>query len=1439
MTGGRKGRPSVHGKRARTNYRKPETPSSKSPQRSTNPTRSQFCSRRSTIKYSKPPTVHKKKNLTNKTKRATNHINSSKPAFYVSAKIHGKDVISFIDCGSEITIISSKIYTRMPIRKRPPLRPVAMTALQADGITPLRVRGEAEFTIHIGPNTTTLTAIVAEISEDVLLGNDYILAAPAEIRTHSFTLGFHEGTVPILNQYGGYLSARVKTIYDTTIPAGHEMVIAGLLNRRISGSSCGIVEPAKNDPFRKDGVMVGRVLIDTTQRTIPIRLMNVSDKEFHLRKGVTIALATTVHDPDRAPESTSVTGLVNQTKVSEHTDTVPQHLQSVLDESVSTVGEEHRQKIANFLCTWQDIFSRDNYDVGHTNVTRHSINTGDNPPIKQQPRRQSAWTRNETKKLINEMLEKKVVEPSNSPWAAPVVLVTKKDGSTRFCVDYRKLNDITKKDAYAIPRIEDSINSLAGAKLFSTLDLTSGYWQVELDDEAKDKCSFTSWHGLYTFRVMPFGLCNAPATFQRLMENVLAGLQFEILLLYLDDIIVFSNSVDQMIKRLTIVFQRLRTAGLKLKPSKCHLFQREVEYLGYKVSEQGVQTSDDKVKAIREWPTPTNVTEVRSFLGLASYYRRFVQNFSEVARPLTKLTEKGRTFEWDSENDVAFDTLKRNLIDAPILAYPSLGDPFIVDVDASFFGIGGVLSQVQNGVERVISYSSRTLSKAERNYCVTRKELLAVVHFVKHFRPYLYGGHFTLRTDHSSLRWLLNFKEPEGQLARWMEVLGEYDFTIIHRPGKKHGNADGLSRRPCNQCGRSHGQPYADDLRNAGSTNCMYTSTPRPRQLKFMRPTNGSASITRSRSTSKHRADNHVTGKHEKPRTPRRESKQKLRTATIEFQPEWDSSTLRRLQLEDSDIEVILKAREKSDEPPSWEEISPCSVATKAYWSKWSQLEVKDGVLHYVWTPPNDTGRVRKLIILPSSLRTDVIDELHNSKSSAHMGVFKTHQKLRIRYYWHGQISDVRSMIRQCDVCAARKTTGKRKRAPLRQYIVGSPMERVAFDIIGPFPLTERENKYVLVVGDYFTKWVECYPIPNQEAITVATKLVDEVITRFGVFRQCHSDQGRNFESAVISEMCKLLGIKKTRTTPYNPKSDGFVERFNRTLIQLVSVLVDPSQSDWDLMIPYAMMAYRSSVQESTGESPSMMMFGREMELPVDLFCEATSEDTELQTDYAWDLRNRLRDAHERARRQLQRSAVTQKRYYDIGIHGSEFTPGQFVWLRVEAYKRGMSKKLTSRHWDGPYLITEKLNEVVYRIQRSQFAKPKVVHYDRLKLYEGVNAKDWRTPRSFSHSEETTDSPERMNTSDYEKDGEGRPDPCDLNPTLRENETEQTPADDEIDSENHFGTGTEPDEIGNVNLNEDGDTLGNGDDIMPRDTTTQRKPNRQRKPPNRFGSWQF
>lgn len=405
-------------------------------------------------------------------------------------------------------------------------------------------------------------------------------------------------------------------------------------------------------------------------------------------------------------------------------------------------------------------------EVGRTDLVQHHITTGEHAPVKQPPRRIPFSMRAKVEALVEEMLGNGIIEHSTSPWASPIVLVAKQDGSTRFCLGYRRLNAITKLDEYPLPRVDDSLDVLSGMKYFSTLDLATGYWQVGMSSDSKEKTAFITHEGLYEFSVMPFGLCNAPATFQRLMEVTLCGLARSKCVVYLDDILIMGKSFQEHLNNLKEVFGRLRIAGLRLKPQKCHLVKQEVKYLGYAVSYSGISADPDKVTAVQDYPRPQTVKQLRSFLGLASYYRRFIPRFSQVAAPLYALTKKDASFKWTPTCQDTFKQLKQILTQAPVLTFPDFSKPFVLETDTSGIGLGAVLSQEHDGIRKPICYASRTLQFHEKNYGVSELEALAVVWAVKHYRVYLYGHKCDVYTDHEALLSLMNHPHPSGKLAR-------------------------------------------------------------------------------------------------------------------------------------------------------------------------------------------------------------------------------------------------------------------------------------------------------------------------------------------------------------------------------------------------------------------------------------------------------------------------------------------------------------------------------------------------------------------------------------------------------------------------------------------------------------------------------------------------
>ena len=897
-----------------------------------------------------------------------------------------------------------------------------------------------------------------------------------------------------------------------------------------------------------------------------------------------------------------------------------------VDLSKSNLSGEQKSRLLKLLEQFRELFVSDDHALGRTSMVTHKIKTT-GPPIQQPLRRLPESLKAVVHKELESMQNKGVVRPSCSPWASPMVLIRKKDGKWRFCVDYRKLNSVTERDAFPLPRVDATLDSLAGSKLFTTLDLASGYWQVEVLEEDKSKTAFPTPYGLFEFNVMPFGLTNAPATFQRLMQCVLAGLSPEQCLTYIDDVIVFSASFEQHLTRLRAVLERIAKAGLRLKTAKCQFVQRQVKYLGHVVSEQGIEPDPQKTQAVKNFSIPTNATMVKQFLGLSNYYRRFIQNYAIVAEPLYKLTRKETGFQWSETCQDAFDTLKNKLISAPILVYPEFDKPFLLYTDASDNAIGGVLGQKHVDGEKVIAYWSRQLHKAERQYSTVEKEALAAVSAVKEFYPYLYGFPFTLITDHNPLVSLKGLKDIGGRLSRWIIFLQQFNMEFRYKPGKEHSNADCMSRY----------FPQDAPLISFAS------------QLDLN-----------------------------------------------------DMESIKQAQAADAQLIELSKALKTSRPPKGLERLYRTAV-------------MKEGVLYRKYRKTSKDEPILQLLV-PTNMKLLVLRELHDQ--SGHLGITKTLDKVRSRFYWTGYEADIERHIQECVKCQQRKMPQPSCPAPLGTIEANYPFQKLSWDLMGP----SKQYRYILVVSDIFTKWVEVFPLERTDSKTLASALVNEVICRYGVPSVLHSDQGSNFTSEVMKEVCSLLGIKRTQTSAYHPQGNGQTERFNRTLEAMLAKSVEEHQSDWSDYIPKLMMAYRTSVHETTKLSPFFLNFGRSPCLPIDVMMgRGEAHDgagSRKVSDYTRQLRNTLKVAYDTVRSNVLRSKQKQKVNYEKDGISEEFSVGDRVWLFIPAVKTGRTKKLASL-WRGPYMVIDRTGHVNYRIQLIGTTKTLIVHRNRLKLCYG------------------------------------------------------------------------------------------------------------------------
>lgn len=911
---------------------------------------------------------------------------------------------------------------------------------------------------------------------------------------------------------------------------------------------------------------------------------------------------------------------------------------------------EQQAAQANALFSkYGSIFSKNDGDLGCTSLITHEIPLVDDVPVRQPYRRIVPSQYEMVKNHIQQLLDSKVIRESSSPYSSPIVLVTKKDGSLRLCVDYRQLNSRTRRDSYPLPRIEESLDALSGARWFSTLDLASGYNQVPVAEKDKFKTAFCTPFGLFEFNRMPFGLCNAPGTFQRLMERMFGDCRYQSVLLYLDDVVVFSATVEQHLERLEEVFARLQNQKLKVKLSKCHFFQHQVSYLGHVVSAEGVATDPAKIEVVKGWERPIHLAELRSFLGFASYYRRFVEGFSKLAAPLHNLVgklsgprRKGKTPKtslataWSKDCEKAFQMLKAKLTSAPVLAYADFNKPLILEVDASHGGLGAVLSQEQNGKVRPVAFASRGLRPTERNmdnYSSMKLELLAVKWAVtEKFREYLLGNHFTIFTDNNPLSYLQTAKLGAVE-QRWASQLASFNFTIKYRPGKSNQNADALSRQYIERFAVGTGVPPQLAL------------APLSEQ-----PSGFSAQCSE----------------------------------LIAF-PGRSSQDLSLLQKADPVIKPVWKFYSERHYPTA-EERETLSNASKTLMRQWDRFVEKEGLLYRSVRPPGGGPEYLQLL-LPQCLQEEVLHSVHNDHG--HQGTERTLQLLRSRCFWPSMGQDVEKWCHQCQRC----TLGKAIQPKVRPYWgtlqASQPNEILAIDFTVLEPASDgREN--VLVMTDIFTKYTQAVPTKDQRASTVAQTLVQHWFHRFGPPARIHSDQGRNFESMLIQQFCKIYGVQKSRTTPYHPQGNGQCERFNRTLHDLLRTLPVDQKKHWPRHLPQLTFAYNTTPHQTTGMSPYFLMFGCHPRLPVD-FLLGMGEDmtTSVENLDEWIQKHQqsLRLVHEHVRQRSEEQALRRNQNHNDRVNDSGFKEGQLVYLRNHPPGRNKIQD----HWDS----------CVYRVIRS------------------------------------------------------------------------------------------------------------------------------------------
>ena len=945
-------------------------------------------------------------------------------------------------------------------------------------------------------------------------------------------------------------------------------------------------------------------------------------------------------------------------------------------------SEEYLDRAKQLVREFVDVFSSDKQVIGVTDLIEFEIELKENArPVKSKSRPLNPKQEEDLKRQLDLWEKEGVIEKAdlNCDWSSPLVPALKKDGSIRWACDYRQVNACTVKDNYPLPSVESNIEKLGRSKLYSALDSASAYNTIPVKKSSRKYLAFISPFGLYQPVRMPFGASNSGATYSRLVQIMLDRVNSDSTLAYLDDIITHTVTFEQHMKELRKALQAHRDVGLKLRGKKTHLFQTRVDYLGYHISEKGIEMIPKYVEKIVQWPTPCNQKELATFIGFTSFYRSFIKDYSKLTNEMHKAkTEK--TWEWTDVMDKKFKILKEAFSKSPIRGFPDYHseEPFMLSVDFSKQNLAAVLTQKQRGedgelVERFLACAGRKTTKYEANYASSKGELAACMFGLRAFEHLLRFRKFILYTDNSGVTWLQKCKNPRGITFRWLNELQSYDFEIKHKPGKKNILADSLSRS-----GNPGHLPAASQEEEAETSEYIYKIKQFDLRLDSLMKVDGKLK----------------TG---------REVTQEMNMSMEDWQKAQDNDPVL------SEVKGWLR----DGRCPSKRELEQLAVPeiTHKYRQQFERLTLINGILYQVGrVSPVSERRLRRLVV-PQHKYETVFYWAHSHLMSGHFGSTATYDRAVNKFYWPGMLLYLKQQVGMCGVCLAKVQKPDAREVKHCPLVKGYLGEMLYVDLVGPLPRTKTDLRYILTIEDAFTKYVHAVPIKNKEAATVATALFDGYIAVHGAPVAIHSDNGKEFVSSITQELARRFGISWSFTAPYSPQSNP-VERFHRTLNQMFRCNADRESSEWARFLPAMCLAYNTKVHSSTRLTPFFSQFGRECNLPIDLIVPSPEDKRMEMKDH---VRYMVRNYQEMYRYiRANQQAVIRRNARSYSGNDKNITVGSSVYYLSPVKMSDMATKYTDQ-WLGPYEVKTVLSENILEIQPRDYAGNKItVHRSRL-----------------------------------------------------------------------------------------------------------------------------